>query len=81
VVGTASTRRKRKERAKVKKVDQQRGRVRRTGGRGRERWDVHIRAVRVRRENGGPKPRSTFVEAELFPELEALLCTESASLD
>jgi hypothetical protein len=44
--------------------------------------DARIRAVRgVRRQNGGPEPRSAFVEAELFPELEALFCTESASLD
>ena len=61
-------------------MDQRRGRERRLGGKG---WggDARIRAVRIRRENGGPKPCSAFVEAELFPELEALLCTESASLD
>ena len=43
--------------------------------------NARIRAARVGRENGGPEPRSAFVEAELFPKLEALLRTESASLD
>jgi hypothetical protein len=73
----------RQENAKDKKKDQRRGRVRRLGA-GKERRgeeDARIRAARICRENGGPKPCSTFVEAELFPELEALLCTESASLD
>lgn len=43
--------------------------------------DARIRAARVCGGDGGPKPRDTFVEAELFPELEALICSESAPLD
>jgi len=44
---------------------------------------AHVRcAARVgRSRDGRPESRSAFVEAELFPELEALLCAESASLD
>lgn len=53
------------------------GRTRRERG----RRDARIRAARVGRENGAPEPRCAFVEAELFPKLEALLCTESASLE
>jgi len=78
VVGTASTKGKREGRESKKRIsDAAESDAGNDGG----RWDARICAVRVRRENGGPKPRSTFVEAELFPELEALLCTESASLD
>jgi hypothetical protein len=71
------------EREREENADQRRGPVKGAWA-GQKGWggrDARIRAARVRQENGAPKPCSAFVEAELFPKLEALLCTKSASLD
>jgi hypothetical protein len=83
MVGTSSAREKtERKKRKIGSATMIRIKGLRQGKVGFRREDAPIRAIDgFRRGDSGPESRSTFVEAELFPQLEALLRAESASLD